>query len=46
VPPLQHPFGHVFESQLQIPSVVSQRPLEQTAHLAPPLPHSEEDCDE
>ena len=43
VPPLQHPFGHVFASQVQVPVVVSHRPLAQLAHAAPPAPHCEAD---
>ena len=45
-PPLQQPVGHVSESQVQLPSVVSQTPFEQVEHAAPPAPHCEGDCDE
>jgi hypothetical protein len=46
MPPLQQPFGQVFESQAQSPSVLSQRPLLQAAQAAPPDPHREADCAE
>ncbi len=46
VPPLQQPFGQLFASHAQRPSVVSQMPLAQAAHAAPPAPHWEADCDE
>jgi hypothetical protein len=38
-PPLQQPFGHVVASHAHVPLVVSQRPFEQTAQAAPPVPH-------
>jgi hypothetical protein len=38
-PPLQHPFGHVFESQAQAPMLMSHKPFAQVAHAAPPAPH-------
>jgi hypothetical protein len=40
-PPLQQPSGQVFASQEQVPLVLSQRPLPQPAHVAPPVPHCE-----
>lgn len=44
-PPLQQPFAHVVPSQEQTPLVVSQRPLVQAAHAAPPAPHWLADCE-
>jgi hypothetical protein len=44
-PPLQQPFGHVFASHAQTPSVVSQSPLGHDAHAAPPVPHCAGDSD-
>lgn len=44
VPPLQQPFAHVVPSHEQAPLVVSQRPLVQAAHAAPPAPHWLADC--
>jgi hypothetical protein len=43
VPPAQQPFGHVFVSHEQSPSVVSQSPLVHAAQAAPPAPHSAAD---
>ncbi len=40
VPPTQQPLGHVLLSHAQVPSVVSQSPLAQAAHVAPPLPQA------
>jgi hypothetical protein len=45
VPPLQQPFGQVFELHEQVPLVVSQRLFAQAPQAAPPVPHSEPDCD-
>ncbi len=39
VPPEQQPPGHVVLSHEQVPLVVSHRPFEQAAHVAPPVPH-------
>jgi hypothetical protein len=54
-PPLQQPLGHVLESHVHVPAVepvpgdalalVSQRPLAQGPHAAPPVPHSELVCE-
>ena len=46
MPPLQQPFGQVWESHEQRPSVVSQRPFAQAAQAAPAAPHREADCAE
>jgi len=46
VPPTQQPFGQVFGSHEQRPSVVSHRPFAHAAQAAPPAPHSEADCEE
>lgn len=46
MPPLQQPFGHVFESHEQRPSVVSQRPLLHAAQAAPPAPQRAADCED
>ena len=43
-PPLQQPFGQVLASHEHRPSVVSQRPLPQAAHIAPPAPQRAADC--
>jgi hypothetical protein len=45
VPPTQQPFGQVLASHEQMPLVVSQRPLGQAAHAAPPLPHCDADSE-
>jgi len=39
VPPLQQPLGHVVASHAHAPVVVSHRPCEQEAQIAPPAPH-------
>jgi hypothetical protein len=38
-PPLQQPFGQVFESHEQVPLVLSQTLFEHVLHAAPPVPH-------
>jgi hypothetical protein len=44
-PPLQQPSGHVLPSQEHVPFVLSHKLLPHAAHPAPPVPHSEPDCD-
>jgi hypothetical protein len=43
---LQHPFGQVIASHVQVPLVVSQTLLGHAAHATPPVPHADADCDE
>jgi hypothetical protein len=45
VPPLQHPDGHVFPSQEQVPFVLSQTPFAHGAHPAPPVPQRDDPCE-
>ena len=42
---VQQPFGQVVASQAHWPVVVSHRPAAHTAHVAPPAPHCDEDCE-
>jgi hypothetical protein len=44
-PPLQQPPGHVFASHVQLPAVVSQRPLLHDPQAAPTVPHCVGDSD-
>jgi len=44
MPPLQQPFGQVWVSHAQRPSVVSQSPFAQAAQAAPAAPQREADC--
>ena len=46
MPPLQQPFGQVWESHEHRPSVVSHRPFAQAAQAAPAAPQREADCAE